>query len=255
MPGGPALIDHARLLEALGIEGELLGELAHSAPADAPVPSCPGSTIGETVRHVGSVYRLGLSWVRGGRRPLEWQREPGPGQSLGEYLRTGLAELIGELAAHDPNARAPTWWPEDPTYGFWCRRMAHETTIHRADVQAATGAEITGITGEFAADGVDEVLTLWFGQRLRTLGLSGTTTASVAVQTGGHTWIARAGPGDTVAWRCSAGEAEQADAVVSGSAAQVYLWLWGRAGPTAVTVHGDHNASGQLWALLRLATR
>ncbi|WP_158888777.1 maleylpyruvate isomerase family mycothiol-dependent enzyme [Amycolatopsis anabasis] len=252
---GQALIDHGRLLDVLGIEGELLGGLAHVAPADATVPTCPGLTVGETVRHVGSVYRVVLAWLRGGNRPREWQREPGPGQSLGEYLSTGLAELLGELGEHEPDEHASTWWPADETYGFWRRRMAHETTIHRTDVQTAAGMTISEIPDDIAIDGVDEILSLWFGHRLPLLGLAGTRVGSVAVQTGGHTWIVHAGPTENVAWHCSSQEAERADATLSGFPTQVYLWLWGRASPTSVHVDGDLDAVGQLWALLRLATR
>jgi uncharacterized protein (TIGR03083 family) len=252
---GQALVDHGRLLDVLGIEGELLAGLAHSAVVDAAVPHCPGLTVGETVRHVGSGYRVVLAWLRDQRKPEEWQRDPMPGQTLEEYLRSGLAGLLDELRAHEPGERAPTWWPADETYGFWRRRMAHETTIHRIDVQAAGGREPSGIADDIAVDGVDEILSLWFGHRLSMLGLSGTRVASIAVRTAGQSWIVHTGPSAITAWKCSAAEAAQAEATVSGYPAQVYLWLWGRASPAAIGTEGDMDAVGQLWALLRLATR
>ncbi|WP_199433585.1 maleylpyruvate isomerase family mycothiol-dependent enzyme [Qaidamihabitans albus] len=252
---GQALADHGRFLEAMEVEVELLTEAARRTASGTPVRMCPGWTVGEVVRHVGSVYRVVLSWLAHGRRPREWQRDPAPGQSVEDYLREGLAELTGELARHDPGDRAATWWPADPTYGFWRRRMAHETTIHRVDVQDAAGVEVAAITDDIAIDGVDEALTLWFGQRLPMLGLTGTRPGLVAVRSGGHTWIARAGPAETVAWRCSGTEADQADATVSGAPQEIYLWLWGRGWPGSVIVDGDDDAAGQLWALMRLATR
>lgn len=252
---GQALIDHGRLLEVLGAEAKSLAEAARGVPAATPVPTCPGFTVGEIVRHVGGVYRVARLWITGGRRPLDWQADPAPGQTGEEYLRAGLAELLGELTSHEPGAYAASWWPMDRTYGFWFRRMAHETTIHRTDVQAAVGPDVTEIPEDIAIDGVDEVLSVWFGRRLPMLGLSGTTTRSVAVRTGGHAWIARAGPEETVAWRCSAVEAGQADSTVSGSPMAVYRWLWGRVGHHAVGWEGDSDAIAQLWALLRLATR
>jgi uncharacterized protein (TIGR03083 family) len=252
---GQALIDAGRLLDAIGIEMELLVEAAHEADPETRIPACPGFTVGEIIRHLGGIYRVARLWTTEGRAPWEWQQNPGPGQSTEDYLRAGLAELLGELTTHNPDSRAAGWWPADRTYGFWSRRMAHETTVHRFDVQEAVGMPITEIAVDFAADGIDEALTVWFGQRLPMLGLSGTTTSSVAVQTGGHHWIARAGPGQTEAWRCSAAEAERADGVVSGSPISVYLWLWGRRDHRWVTWAGDPDAIGQLWALLRLATR
>lgn len=252
---GQALIDHGRFLDVLGIEVELLAEAAHSAPAGTPVPTCPGFTIGEIVRHVGGVYRVARLWTTEGRQPPRWQSDPAPGQPAEEYLRTGLAELLDELTTHDPDQYAASWWPADQTYGFWYRRMAHETTIHRTDVQRAAGVDVTDIAEDIAIDGVDEVLSVWFGRRLPMLGLSGTTTRSVAVQTAGHTWIARAGPDETIAWRGAAADAGVATSTVTGTPVSMYLWLWGRVGHHAVTWDGDHDAIAQLWALLRLATR
>ncbi|GLY66266.1 maleylpyruvate isomerase N-terminal domain-containing protein [Amycolatopsis taiwanensis] len=252
---GQALIDHGRFLETLGVEVELLTGAARAAPPDTPVPACAGFTVGEIVRHVGGIYRVARLWITEGHRPRRWQSDPVPGQTTEQYLRTGLAALLGELTTHDPGQYAAGWWPADLTYGFWSRRMAHETTIHRTDVQGAAGVDITEIAEDIAIDGIDEVLSAWFGRRLPMLGLSGTTTRSVAVQTAGHTWIARAGPDETIAWHCSAAEAEQADSIVSSSPMSVYLWLWGRVGHHAVTWDGDPDAIAQLWALLRLATR
>jgi uncharacterized protein (TIGR03083 family) len=250
-----APIDHGRFLNAIGHEAEILVAVARSAPPGAPVPTCPGWTVDEVVRHVGSVYRAVRAWLSEGQRPREWQRVPEPGHTVEEYLREGLTELVAAVTRHLPSDPAATWWPGDRSYGFWCRRMAHETTVHRVDVQQAAGREVSDIADDLAVDGVDEALSLWFGHKLSVLGLSGTRAATVALCTGGHHWIARAGPGDTVARRCTEAETAVAEAVVTGAPAAVYLWLWGRQQPGAVTVDGDDDAVGQLWALMRLATR
>lgn len=48
----------------------------------------------------------------------------------------------------------------------------------------------------------------------------------------------------------------RSDVTVCGDPVQTYLWLRGRAAPGMVSVKGmDEDAAGQLWALLRLATR
>lgn len=251
----PGPVDHGRLLTALGIEGRVLAEAVRAAPAEAPVPACPGWSVAEVARHVGSLYRMVRRRLVDGRNPDEWQRDPEPGQSLTEYLETGLARLLDELAAHEPGEHADTWWPADPTYGFWRRRMLHESVVHRLDVEQAAGVEPREVPEDIALDGVDEALTLWFGQKLPMLGLTGTKAGSVGVRTGAHSWIARAGPETTEAWRCSAEEAEAADDVVTAESGRLYLWLWGRASLTSVTVRGVHDQAAQLWALLRLATR
>lgn len=249
-------IDASRLLDVLGIEVELLVESAHGVDTTATVPTCPGWTVTEALRHLGSVYRVALGWITEGRRPREWQRAPATNESVYDYLRAGFAALHTELARHGPGESAASWWPSDTSYGFWRRRMAHETTIHRVDIETAAQGELSGIAEDVAVDGIDEVLTLWFGQRLSMMGLTGTRECTVAVQAGGYTWLARAGSEENIAWRCASAEVERADAVVRGEPVQAYLWLWGRAAPGTVAVEGsDEEAAGQLWALLRLATR
>lgn len=252
---GHALVDHGRLLDVLGIEGELLVDLARTLAPDRPVRTCPGWNIDEVIRHVGSVYRSVLMWLAERRRPSDWPRDPAPSQTTTQYLSAGLAELITQLRARDPAQRTATWWPADETYGFWIRRMAHETSMHRMDVQHAGRVAVTTIEDDIAVDGVDEVLVLWFGYRLSLLGLTGTRESSVAVCAGDYTWFARAGPSGASAWQCTGEQAAQAEATVSGSPMQLYSWLWGRAGPGSVNYEGDHDSIGQLGALLRLATR
>lgn len=252
---GQALIEHGRFLDALGIEVELLIDASHSAPPDTLIPACPGFTIGETMRHLGGVYRVAAAWVAAGQAPQSWQRYPGAGQSIEDYLRVGLAELMREIAVREPEEPAATWWPIDRTYGFWWRRMAHETTVHRYDVEDAAGVPITQVADDFALDGVDEALAVWFGRRLPMLGLSGTTTRTVGVRSAGHHWIARAGPDLTDAWRCPPAEAERADGLVRADPMPMYLWMWGRNDHRAVEWSKDEDAVAQLWALMRLATK
>ena len=43
-------------------------------------------------------------------------------------------------ARFDPAAPSWTWWPDDQTAGFWLRRMAQETAVHRVDVELPLGA-------------------------------------------------------------------------------------------------------------------
>ncbi|MQA62523.1 MAG: maleylpyruvate isomerase family mycothiol-dependent enzyme [Actinophytocola sp.] len=249
------LIDHGRLLDALRIEVDLVIDAGQHAQYDTRIPACPGLTVGETMRHLGSVYRMVESWLLDGKRPGEWQREPAPGEPVASYLRNGFDALVGEFESRDPHAPAGTWWPRDQTVGFWRRRMVHETTIHRTDVQGAAALVVTEVDADVALDGIDEVLLLWFGHRLGVLGVSGTREGSVAVCAGEQVWFARAGPSYAEARRGDESDVAVADARVSGSPMQVYRWLWGRIATNQVTTDGDDDAVAQLWALLRLATR
>lgn len=264
---GRALVEYGRLLHVLGIEAELM---ASSIPPPqlirqaGYVPGCPGLTLTEAARHVGSVYRMLWLWLREGTRPRDWQREPRQDQDLPAFLRTGVAPLLTELAAHDPDEPCETWWSVEPNFGFWRRRMAHETTVHRVDVQGAARGPVDPVPEDIAIDGIDEVLTLWFEHRLQVLGIVGTRDYSVAVRTGGREWITRASPSGTSTvrvWSVAGDAGDTAlrpgteNSVVSGTPMAVYLWLWGRVPDSRVTFEGDRDATAQLWALLRLATR
>lgn len=251
---GRALAGYGRLLEVLRMEGELLASSALGTDPHVPVRHAEGMTLGEAVRHVGSVYRMVVAWLRSGHQPTRWQRAPIPGQSLVEYLRAGHREIVAELSAHDPADGAPTWWPLDQTYGFWYRRLAHETTVHRIDVQTAAAAMTVGgrIDEEVAFDGVDEILSLWFTHRLGVLGVTNSWTGRVAVVAGRRQWIAQITPTGTASWPAEGGE--QVDATVSSDPAGMYLWLWGRRPIGTATPDGDDAGVAQLWNLLRLAT-
>lgn len=250
-----ALADYDRLLDALEIEAAVLAETVDGAREELRVPRAPGLTVGETARHLGSVYRMVLEWVRTGDSPQTWQREPGPFQSLRDFVVSGARALVDELARHDPQDPCSTWWAADSTYGFWRRRMAHETVIHRGDIQAAVGDPVGVIDDDIAIDGVDEILTLWLAHRLTVQGVFGTRDFSVAVTTSTKSWLVRVTTGGIAAWRTTLGETERANGVVTGSPARVYRWLWGRLPDTAVNREKDLDAINQMWALLRMATR
>lgn len=250
-----ALMDYGRFLDELGHQARFLVAAARTASVHAPVHLCPGWTVEEVVCHVGGMYRSALLWLVEGRCPRRWQREPARGQTGEDYLRDGLAELTTLFARSTSNVPAASWWDTDRTYGFWCRRMAHETTIHRIDVEDAAGRQRSQIPPDLALDGVDEALSLWLGHRLSMLGMSGIREGTVLIRLQEGAWSVGVGPGQMVVRRVCPTETSHADAVVSGSAMSVYLWLWGRERPGMVTVAGDEDAAGQLWALMRLATR
>lgn len=251
------LIDYGRMLDVMGIEGELMLDLATSrlpCAAQAEVPGCPDRTLAETLRHVGSVHRQTRLWVRDGHRPEQWQRSPSDGDLVG-FVRTGLDELAAELARHDPAEPCDTWWPDDRTHGFWRRRMVHETTVHRVDVEAAAGEPVHAVDPEVALDGIDELLFLWFGHRLNELRISFPQRGTVALAAADRRWLATFEPGRSSAERVEEADAGSAQAWVSGEPMEVYLWSWGRLPDQSVRISGDQDAVGRLWTLLRPATR
>jgi hypothetical protein len=249
-----SLVDYGRLLQSITVEGELLVQAAQGAREDLPVPGRAGVTLGEVVRQTGSEYRRVLAWIRDQAPPYDWQRAPAEGQDAVEFHTSGRQAVIAELSAHEPDEPCDTWWPQDRTFGFWRRRLAHETAVHRVDVQAAMSLPITPIDDDFAADGVDEALLLWFGHRLAMRGMTATDQGAVGVITAGRSWLAVLSRVRSTARRVPAVDARAADAVVTGDPMNVYLWVWNRRPHQAVHVSGDIDAGMQLWALLQVAT-
>ncbi|MFS8202054.1 maleylpyruvate isomerase N-terminal domain-containing protein [Streptomyces sp. CWNU-52B] len=151
---------------------------AHLAGADltATVPTCPEWTLRQLAVHVGEAHRWAEHVVRTGASaevPVEdvagaQGPEGGDPASLDAWLAEGAELAAGTFRAAGEDG--PAWsWAWEHTAGFWARRMAHETVIHRADVAGAVGVlravGVAGATGtayevapDLAADAIDEWL-------------------------------------------------------------------------------------------------
>jgi uncharacterized protein (TIGR03083 family) len=141
---------------------------SHIAGADltAPVPSCPGWSLGQLVRHLGGGHRWVETIVRTrATQPLpdEQLRDVADNADedpavLDAWLAAGAAQLADTLRAAGPDAKVWTPLPgEGPV--FWARRFAHETVIHRADAALAVGADFA-VDQEVALDALDEWMEL-----------------------------------------------------------------------------------------------
>jgi uncharacterized protein (TIGR03083 family) len=251
--------DYARLREAA--EGNL----------GAPVPTCPEWTVADLVHHVATVYLHKAESIRTGKEPKPWPPDPGQEPPL-DRLDRAYAGLIGEFAARDPGSAAPTWYDPDQTVGFWIRRMAQETVIHRVDAELARGPA-GPIPADLALDGISEVLECFLrygsqGWPEEFASLPDQATPPVLVTAGDDAWLVRATKeGVTVEPAAAAGDAPVGDtaadaaaagdvvARVSGDPASVLLWLWRRVGDDRVTVSGDRDLVAGLWRLLYDATQ
>ncbi|NYI90971.1 uncharacterized protein (TIGR03083 family) [Amycolatopsis endophytica] len=236
--------DQPFLLDTLRAEIHGIGVLAAPADPDLPVPACPGWTVGRLIRHLGGVAHRVTDWVDTQTLPLDWEREPPDGQDALEWFRAAADGLFRSLASRPPSFPCQTWFPADRTFGFWRRRMAHEFTVHRVDLEQALGFPPV-IDPALAADGVDEVLTLWLAEPNRpapepTITVPGRGEV-FEVHCPGRVWTVTMPSGDgNPVIRPEAAAA--ADGRVSGEATDVDLWLWGRGSLDALTVSGDVSA-------------
>ncbi|MGN6331227.1 MAG: maleylpyruvate isomerase family mycothiol-dependent enzyme [Motilibacteraceae bacterium] len=240
-----------RYLALLRADGERLAQVADGA-LEAPVPPCPGWSVRDAVVHTASVYGHKAACIRLGRRPEEgeWATEPAAGVDVVAWFRATLHDLTALLEQHGPDAAAYTWWPPEQTTGFWFRRMALETAVHRVDVESAVG-QVTAVDDDLAVDGVDEVLALMLGSEDWTQDPVPGNEGLVAVRTGDRAWRVELRP-DAVTVTEGVGAAE---ATVTGEPSELFLWLWGRRPDEAVRVEGDDAAVRRLRERISLATQ
>ena len=199
---------------------------------DAPVPSCPGWDVRALVGHLGRVQRF-----HGGHVTRGTSSEPdGPvpetptdDEALLAWFEDGVAGLLEALRSTDPTSPAWTFAPHvAQVAAFWPRRMALETAVHRWDAQAAHGGG-QPFAPDVADDGVDEVLFVhrvadWADEPVTVQGV-----VAVRLTDTGTEHVVRVAPEGLTR---TEGEP---DAVVSGTASDVLLALWGRVPLSRVT--------------------
>jgi uncharacterized protein (TIGR03083 family) len=233
-------------IDMLRRQGELLADAAERAGLDAAVPPCPPWQVKDLLRHTGYVHRWAARHIT--ERP--GQVIDGPPEAeilcagaadpeLLDWFRAGHAALAETLAGADPALECATFMAAPSALAFWARRQAHETAIHRADAESATGTT-PEYPAEFAADGIDELI-MGFGRRRKyqpPAGAEGGRLRVAATDTG-DTWSVEAHEG-RLQPRRGPGAAD-AGCTVSGTASGLYLYLWNRldAGRAGVTVTGD----------------
>ena len=154
-------MEPARHLEILATAGERLASVP-VAHLGAPVPTVPGWTVEDVVRHTGKIHQ----WVSGvAQLPLDGdvgsvrpEGMPTGADCLPAY-RDALAQITDTLTSRPADTEVPSFLGP-VTLGWWIRRQAHEVSVHRYDaeagVEAAGGAAANPFGVDEAADGVDE---------------------------------------------------------------------------------------------------
>lgn len=217
------------------------GRLVDAAQASlgCPVPTCPGWSVDDLVAHTGRVHRRAALMVRERRMEEVLLNQipapPPPGPEAVRWLADATRELVEALQQAGP--RSPVWnWTSQPQLaGFWSRRMAHETTVHRWDVEAVRGRP-SPVERELALDGIAELLEVFLPE-----GARGLTDGSL----GGVLCLRCT---DVPAAWCITVEvmqvttrlaAEAWDARVSGTASDLMMFLWNRVDPETLNVEGN----------------
>ena len=237
-------LSKAEYIEATSREGDAVASLISTESLTAAVPGCPGWDLERLVGHMGRLYFAVAEQIRRratSRIPKEEVPQPPAGAAISGWFRESLAGLLEQLESLEPDEEIWTW-TSDQSGGFYHRRMAHETAIHRWDAQSALGVP-EGLDSDFAADGVDEMLyvVIPMMQKLRN-----------APRPEGSLHLHRTdGEGEWLCWMqdgrlCVKSEHVRADAAVRGSAEQLILALWERIGLDELAVFGD-RAVAEAW--------
>ena len=228
-----------------------LAEILAEHDQSLPIPTCPEWTLRQLVTHVGRAHRWAAEITRTRShvfipfREVPDGRLPDDRAEQRAWLIAGAARIVDAVREAGSDL---VWSFTGPTpAGFWIRRMAHETLVHRADAQLAAGAAPEPvIAAEIAADAIDEWLTLLAG------GILSNADDPTKALTGGaslHIHATDDGLGGRGEWmiRHDAGGLTvepghgKGDAALTGPAASLLLVLMRRrpVSDPAVTVYGD----------------
>ncbi len=232
--------------------------LDHIAAESARFASAAASSLDETisflgdwkirdlVAHLGAVYTGVISTVApaGTLTPSD----PAPdGAGVNDWFIERRTTLLTTLSSAHDDDPAKTF-ASMKTVAWWKRRLAHETVVHRWDVDAATSGigSAAAIDSELAKDGVDEFAEV-------SLRFSSSRPDRVYPSKSLHLHRSD-GPGEWMIVADGQGgvtvthEHGKGDAAVRGPASALLLWIWGRP-VDDIEIFGD-EAVAEAWRSL-----
>lgn len=251
-------MDSMRLLGCLADEVARLRTVAAGNLA-ARVPTCPGWTVGDLVRHVANGY-LNVVLPRL-RSPESAPVHDLAGREPLAALDDGHATMADEFAAHlDRDHPTPDAAEVAP---FWIRRMTHETVIHRVDSELAVGRPPEPIEPDLAVDGIDELLTVFLAQETQQWTeqyaryLSDWRRDSLLVSAGDAQWRMTVRPQGADVTPVSAGRTDAESppgAQINGPPDPLLRWAYNRGGADQVSTTGDAGMITKFTQLLTAVT-
>jgi uncharacterized protein (TIGR03083 family) len=220
-------------LTAIRSAAERLHDHAAQAGLAAAVPSCPGWDVAALVAHQGMVHRWAAANVSGDsdHRTEDSLAVAAAASNPLAWFDEGVHALIRILSEASDDLEAMVFLRHAPAPRlFWARRQAHETTIHAVDAQAAASRGLprpdeTMINDGLAADGIDELLRGFLPRRKSTLRSENPYVIEIRPTDAEQRWQVAVSdqPPSSVQ-----GTAWPPNAVISGTAVELYLGLWNR---------------------------
>lgn len=211
------------------------------------MPTCPDWRMSDLVADLADVFTFWRVQVE--TASPDARTEPSRGMPYGSdlvsWLEDASANLQGALGDRDPAEPCWNWSGSDCTTRWVARRMALESAVHGYDAALAIGSP-GPIDRALAVDGIEE----WLGVHLATdvpempdTSLGGVLCLACADDPAA--WTVEVS-GGRLRWREGRGPA---DAVVVGSASDLYLFSWNRRPLEALDLTGSREVAAA-WSSL-----
>jgi uncharacterized protein (TIGR03083 family) len=265
-------MENSRFLECLETDYRRIREIV-PGHLEERVPTCPDWSVDDLTWHVGMVYLHKATAMREGAQPENWPPDYDDDASALELIDDAYRQLTAEFAARDPAEASGTWYGPDQTVGFWIRRMAQESVIHRIDAELGAGVPVSPVPDDLAVDGIDELLKVFVAYSVSEWADSFTEaqqdspgrtcliTADATAASPAVSWLVRTSPGK---FTVSDGTGKPGsdgitpDVTVSGAPADVLRWAWNRetpGEPSRVTIDDDTDALAEFRRCVVIATQ
>jgi len=225
---------YAELVAAIRREGEGLLSAARLG-LDVPVTTCGDWDLAALVGHVAFVYARAGYFVanRVQERPETLPDLP-DGDPI-DVLSGTLDALVAALSGCEPDT--PVWsWVFDQADGarFWARRMAHESSIHRFDAEAAHGI-LQPIDPDLAPDEIDEVIDVLAPRVYHRDAVDGPEGTVVLASSDSDVWSLELTPGGVI----RTDRPSSPDVTARGTTSALVKAVYGRTPWSVVEVDGD----------------
>jgi len=201
-------VDAAEYLQQLGREGRRFAESARETAYDVSVPTCPGFHVGDLIWHLAVVHGFWAAVVSYELRAPDEVQQPNrpPAADLVGFYEDGFKRLVTTLTDKDPSVAV--WTPAPPNdVGFVLRRVTHETTVHRFDLDLVALGEPRPVDAVLAEDGIDEWVKVILQSRPE-------ERIDLVVDETGRSWALGDGP--------------EPKAILRGTAMAIFLAVWRR---------------------------
>ncbi|HEX3794297.1 MAG TPA: maleylpyruvate isomerase family mycothiol-dependent enzyme [Acidimicrobiales bacterium] len=223
--------------QAILTESSRIADLIAGTDLAAPVPSCPDWSFRDLVLHIGEVQRFWAGDLRAGDPTQPWRgvtAQPESDDDLESWMRASTADLLGALSEVGDEARCWTWWGEPLTSGAIGRHQVQEAAVHRWDAELASGSAAP-LSHEIAHDGVGEFLAVKFG------------ATDPADRPGPITLRSTDTDGE---WQVGDSAGGAASIVVTGTASNLVLALYGRFDVSDLAIEGDAAATAAFFGTI-----